>query len=167
MWKLAVMAAILAILPAAAGAQQQPSKPQPKDDFSKQIVISLHWITDSHGCKVWDSKPAPNESVTWTGGCTDGYASGKGKLTWFVAGRPSGTYEGEMQGGHYEGQGTQIWSTGSRYDGAWRNDRADGYGTYRSVDGDVCTGIWVNGCMQGGGCRHSIGVPTCPPAVPR
>jgi len=132
-------------------------------DAQQQIQITLHWITDSNGCKVWDSLPSPNESVTWSGMCKDGYADGKGTLTWFVSGRPYGTYDGELKGGHYDGRGTQIWPTGSRYDGEWKADRAHGHGTYRSTQGEICSGVWVDGCFQGGGCTHSVGVSKCPP----
>jgi len=83
-------------------------------------------------------------------------ADGKGKLIWIINGRPSANYEREMKGGHYDGQGTQIWPAGSRYDGEWKNDRAEGRGSYRSAHGDVCTGLWANGCLAG--CLHSIGV---------
>ena len=100
-------------------------------DAQKQIEIMLHWITDSHGCKVWDSLPSANESVSWSGPCVDGYAEGKGTLSWFISGQPYGTYEGELKGGHYDGEGTQIWRTGARYTGKWKADRAHGYGTYR------------------------------------
>jgi hypothetical protein len=158
MRKMALAFTIFLIAPIGASAQQQK---QPQPPIPKEIVINLHWITDSNGCKIWDSKPSPNETVTWTGTCTDGYADGKGKLIWIVNGHPSGTYEGEMKGGHYDGQGTQIWPTGSRYDGEWRNDRAEGHGTYRSAQGDVCTGLWANGCLAG--CLHSIGVSECDP----
>lgn len=153
MWKRALAFAILAAVPVAAPAQ-------------KQITVMLHWISDSNGCKVWDSEPSANESVTWTGPCKDGYADGKGTLTWYVKGKPYGTYEGEMKGGHYDGNGTQVWPTGSRYDGAWKNDRADGPGIYRSVQGEVCDGQWVEGCFQGAGCNHSVGVRDCPTGIP-
>lgn len=112
MWKVLLAPAFLMMSPIEADAQQP-------------IKITLHWITDSHGCKVWDSLPSPNESVTWTGPCVDGYADGKGRLSWFVNGRPYGTYEGELKGGHYDGHGMQIWPTGSRYDGEWKEDRAN------------------------------------------
>lgn len=128
----------------------------------QRLTINLHWITDANGCKVWDSVPSPHESVTWSGACKDGYAEGKGKLTWFLNGHPHSTYEGEMSGGHYNGSGTQIWPTGSRYDGNWTDDRANGHGIYRAVDGEVCSGEWKNGCFQGLGCNHFVGVTHCP-----
>ncbi|MFY9696436.1 MAG: hypothetical protein WA776_18320 [Xanthobacteraceae bacterium] len=150
MWKMVLTSVFLVAAPIVADAQ-------------KQIQITLHWITDAHGCKVWDSSPSAGESVTWSGPCVDGYAQGKGTLAWFVNGKPYGTYEGELKGGHYDGEGTQIWPSGARYDGGWKSDRADGHGTYRNPQGDVCSGKWLSGCFQGLGCNHSVGTPQCPP----
>jgi hypothetical protein len=131
-------------------------------EAQQRLQINLHWITDAKGCKVWDSMPGPNESVTWTGPCLAGYAEGKGKLTWFLNGRPHSTYEGEMMSGHYNGKGIQIWPTGARYEGNWKDDRADGHGTYHAVNGDVCSGEWHNGCFKGVSCNHSVGATVCP-----
>jgi hypothetical protein len=128
----------------------------------KQIQVTLHWITDSNGCKVWDSRPAPNESVTWSGPCLDGYADGKGTLVWFVNGSPHATYNGEMKAGHYDGHGVQTWPNGARYDGDWRNDRAHGQGSYRGANGQTCTGNWVDGCFKSGQCLHAVGAAECP-----
>ena len=127
----------------------------------QRIEINLHWITDSNGCKVWDSLPSANETVTWSGPCKDGFAEGSGTLVWFVDGRQHGIYEGEMHGGHSAGRGTQTWSTGARYEGKWQDDRADGQGTYRAADGEVCAGTWRNGCFQGA-CGWTVGNPQCP-----
>lgn len=126
----------------------------------QSIVINLHWITDTRGCKIWDSAPVAGESVSWTGPCPDGYADGEGTLTWYIDGQPHSTYRGELQGGHYAGRGVQTWPDGSRYDGEWSNDRADGQGTYRSVT-ETCAGAWVNGCFKSGPCSRSIGAPDC------
>jgi len=143
----------LVILLDQATAQQQ--NPQPGE-----IIINLHWITDSNGCKVWNSNPTGNESVTWSGPCSDGYADGSGTLTWFANGAVHSTYTGEMHSGHYHGRGTQVWPTGARYEGEWKNDRADGPGIYWPSQGAGCSGIWVDGCLVG--CPISIGTRTCP-----
>ena len=150
MWRTALGVVLLMILHNSAGAEEK-------------IVVNLHWITDTQGCKVWDSLPTGGEAVNWSGPCVDGYADGKGKLTWYFGGSVHSTYEGEMQGGHYAGHGVQVWPTGARYDGGWKDDRADGKGTYRSATGEVCSGVWVNGCFQGGRCAHGVGASQCPP----
>jgi hypothetical protein len=34
------------------------------------------WIADQNGCRVWNSNPGSEETVTWSGPCKDGYANG-------------------------------------------------------------------------------------------
>jgi hypothetical protein len=45
------------------------------------------WIADANGCRVWDPNPKPNETVTWTGPCVDGFAEGQGIVQWFQDGK--------------------------------------------------------------------------------
>ena len=42
------------------------------------------WLTDDiTGCEVWSAEPAAGEeSVSWTGACAEGKASGEGVLVW-------------------------------------------------------------------------------------
>ena len=51
------------------------------------------------GCKVWKPNVLPTESVTWSGACTDGYASGSGIARWSSGGKELLTYEGTFKGG--------------------------------------------------------------------
>lgn len=37
-----------------------------------------------------------------------------------------------------EGFGEQVWKDGARYVGEWKNNKAEGYGTFYHVDGDIC-----------------------------
>jgi hypothetical protein len=129
-----------------------------------QVRADPGWITDTHGCKVWDSTPAPNETVTWTGACVDGLANGNGILVWYENGQPTETYNGQLTMGHYHGYGTQVWQNGDSYTGDYKNDQADGQGTYRTHSGEAFSGEWINGCLQGGSRRMAVGVPLsqCP-----
>ena len=46
------------------------------------------WITATNQkCKIWNPEPQSNESVTWSGPCKDGLASGKGILHWTEDGK--------------------------------------------------------------------------------
>ncbi|MCY1163267.1 hypothetical protein D9M73_31090 [compost metagenome] len=59
----------------------------------------------ANGCKVWNAVPSPNESVRWQGQCTNGFASGEGRLSfitpanrseytsYWLAGRMIGRFE--------------------------------------------------------------------------
>ena len=147
MWK-PISIAVLVMLSRGAQAQQR-------------VEVNLHWITDKNGCKVWDSVPTLGETVSWSGPCVDGYAEGKGTLIWYLRGERHSTYQGEMKAGHYEGHGTQFWPDGTRYDGEWSNDRAEGKGTYQAASGEVCAGVWIDGCFQGA-CNNTVGNPRCP-----
>jgi len=147
MWRtwLALIALIATVH--AADAQQQP-----------------RWIADPNGCPVWDSTPTPGESITWSGACKNGLASGSGTLVWFLNGRPNETYNGVLTDGHYTGRGKQVWPSGASYEGDYLNDRANGHGTYRTSTGEVFTGNWVKGCLMGGNRRLAVGIPLsdCP-----
>src|SRR4051812_2997946 len=58
------------------------------------------WITATNKpCKIWNPAPQPNESVTWSGSCKDGFASGKGVLHWTENGKPDAVFEGKYAKG--------------------------------------------------------------------
>ena len=41
-----------------------------------------------------------------------------------------------------------IYEDGSVYDGQWRNNKFDGYGTYKHIDGSIIKGQWKEGILQ-------------------
>src|SRR5215471_4933150 len=64
------------------------------------------WITATNQpCKIWNPEPQPNESVTWSGDCKDGYATGQGVLKWTENGKPDVEYEGGYANGKRNGHG--------------------------------------------------------------
>jgi hypothetical protein len=81
------------------------------------------WITTSNQpCKVWNPEPEANESVTWSGGCKDGLATGKGALKWTENGKPDVEFDGEYNNGKRNGPGVMITPDGKRVEGAWVDD---------------------------------------------
>ena len=81
------------------------------------------WITATNQpCKIWNPNPQPNESVTWSGECKDGYASGQGLLRWTVNGRLDAEYEGRYANGKRNGHGVLVLQDGRRIEGTWVND---------------------------------------------
>jgi hypothetical protein len=105
--------ATAAILFAVAQAMAQTEKPLPPD-----------WITTSNKpCKVWNPEPQPNESVTWSGLCKDGFASGKGILFWTEDGKPDVEFDGEYANGKRNGHGVIISPDGKRFEGDWVDDK--------------------------------------------
>jgi hypothetical protein len=64
-----------------------------------------NWITDQNGCKHWNPNPQVGETITWSGECKDGYASGQGKATWYFNGKENSWEEGTFSGGKLNGYG--------------------------------------------------------------
>jgi hypothetical protein len=94
-------------------AMAQKENPSPPD-----------WITTSNKpCKVWNPEPQADESVTWSGPCKDGFASGRGILKWTENGKPDVEFDGEYAEGKRNGHGVLITPDGMRVEGDWRNDK--------------------------------------------
>src|SRR5580765_134075 len=82
------------------------------------------WITATNQpCKIWNPMPQPNESVTWSGECKDGYASGEGVLRWTENGKPDVEFRGRYANGKRNGPGVVIDPDGKRFEGNWVNDQ--------------------------------------------
>jgi hypothetical protein len=81
------------------------------------------WITATNQpCRIWNPEPQPDESVTWSGPCKDGLASGKGILRWTENGKPDAVFDGEYAGGKRNGAGVLITPDGKRIVGEWTDD---------------------------------------------
>ncbi len=78
------------------------------------------WITTANQvCKVWNPEPQPNETVTWSGGCENGLASGKGVLQWTENGKRDVEFESEYKNGKRNGPGVIITPSRQRFKGVW------------------------------------------------
>jgi hypothetical protein len=125
-------------------------------------------------CRIAPLKPAPSGEVSWTGGCVDGYASGKGVLAWtsstlgkvtldatLARGEASGeavlkrrdyTYEGTTRNGVPDGQGYFQYEEGRGwYEGEVVDGLPHGKGTHLKADRSRYTGEWVRGKRHGWG----------------
>ena len=81
------------------------------------------WITAANQpCKIWNPEPQPDESVTWSGGCEGGFASGQGVLRWTENGKPDVEFDGEYAKGKRNGPGVIITPDGRRMAGVWVDD---------------------------------------------
>ena len=132
------------------------------------------WIADSNGCKVRNPKPVPNESVSWSGACKDGYAEGPGVVLWehdgvrgfrleatFVRGKANGegsslTGSGALFDGHFvdgepSGKGALTWMNGDRYAGEWTHGKRTGVGVLTRANGNRYEGDFVDGKRSGKG----------------
>ncbi len=110
------------------------------------------WITDSAtNCRIQVPFADDSETVTWSGNCINGIATGPGVLQSFKGGKPADryegglndglmhgpailttrngdTYKGQFQYGVKQGQGLETKSDGSTYDGDFKHDKANGRG---------------------------------------
>jgi hypothetical protein len=111
--KLKGLITIAAVIQLAAfQVQAQTNDPAPPD-----------WITATNQpCKIWNPAPQPDEAVTWSGECKDGFASGQGHLRWTVNGKLDAEYEGSYANGKRHGHGVLTIADGRRIEGEWRND---------------------------------------------
>ena len=105
-----------------------------------------NWITDQNGCKHWNSNPQAGETITWSGECKDGYASGEGTRQWYMNEKPvSENYVGSMSGGKYNGNGKSTLSDGSIVQGMFTDGQLNGHGKiYTSKDGLSMEGEFIN-----------------------
>jgi hypothetical protein len=115
------------------------------------------WTADPRsGCRVANPHPQPNESITWSGGCQNGFAQGQGVLQWFENGGPAERYEGELRGGQMNGHGILATPNGGRYEGEFRDGMANGFGQWTGASGSF-SGVWTNGCFKEGNRRAWVG----------
>lgn len=110
------------------------------------------WIADpKSGCRIWNGAPEPGETISWSGGCEKNIAEGRGRLQWFVNGKPTTRYEGEVRNGLYNGRGVYTFSDGDRYDGEWQNGQQQGRGAFIWTSGNRYDGDFVKGKRTGRG----------------
>jgi len=137
------------------------------------------WLADAKtGCQVWDPNPQLDESVAWSGGCSNGHADGFGTVQWLqrnvsietdkgewrdgrqvskgIQNWPIGRYEGELADGLPNGEGVLTFEK-FRYEGQFRDGKPNGVGSL--IEGsETVQGTWKDGCLQGQR-KASIGIP--------
>ena len=121
------------------------------------------WLLDPQtGCRLWDWRPEPEETATWSGTCPGGLKEGAGVVQWFEHGRPIDRYEGAFERGRRKGFGRYYWPAGQRFEGYYHADLPNGQGTL-TIDGVSFAGTWRRGCLAHKDKLIAIGVPlgTC------
>src|SRR3954468_24544196 len=94
--------------------------------FRPAIAQVGEWVTDARStCSVWDPLPVPDETVRWTGECTDGKATGPGVLSIFRVGQLVERDEAEFVDGKQTGHGVRHYPNG-RYVGNFKDGLFDG-----------------------------------------
>ena len=89
----------------------------------------------------------------YEGEIENGKPNGQGTFT-YGKGKGKGKgdkYVGEFKGGYKNGQGTYTWSDGDKYVGEFKDDKPNGQGTYTWSDGDKYVGEFKDGKKHGQG----------------
>ncbi|ACU59598.1 MORN repeat-containing protein [Chitinophaga pinensis] len=104
------------------------------------------FIKDSrHQCLIWDEDYSPKDSVTWTGSCKNGHASGTGILTWYQDNKTVGAYTGIMADGKPNGQGTYVIPGYATLKGTFADGVLHGKGAAYFENGGKTIGNFVKG----------------------
>lgn len=134
---------------------------------------AVSWI-GAPDCRLAAVKPAPVAPPTWSGGCKDGFADGKGVLEWrskkgdafrltatFAAGQVQGEaelhyqngieYTGTVKDGIPEGHGYLRYPDGAQYEGEMRHGHSEGMGEQLYASGNDYKGQWKNDERDGTG----------------
>ena len=91
-------------------------------------------IANKPGCHVWDDEFYPDQTVTWSGSCSGGIASGEGKLVWARGGN---SYEatGTLDQGKRRGEWTVRYANGSVAEGPYADGEQHGQWILRFANG--------------------------------
>lgn len=100
------------------------------------------------GCFVWDEHYYADQTVTWSGGCSDGLSSGTGTLTWVRDGKED-KHSGLLQEGKRQGHWVIREANGTVGEGPFVRGKRNGYWVLRKADGSVREGPWVDNKQHG------------------
>jgi hypothetical protein len=109
------------------------------------------YLPDANGCRIYDPNPKPDETVTWSGGCVDGYGDGPGVVQWLHGATPGTRSEGPLVRGRFDGQVTEIFQNGARFEGTFVAGAASGRGVWTGPKGERYEGDFVRGKWSGEG----------------
>ena len=105
-------------------------------------------ISNHPGCYLWNPGPREGFSANWSGECSEGFAEGRGEVTW-QWNDGSSIESGLLQGGQREGFHVINWSSGDRSEGSYMNGELHGTWTLIWEDGTRDVGPYVNGERHG------------------
>ncbi|MFT5111548.1 MAG: hypothetical protein ACI8P9_000868 [Parasphingorhabdus sp.] len=120
-----------------------------------QITVA-DWQLSIEECGIWNDNTFAEETVSWSGSCVNGKASGYGISIWTWKAeddeRLSDRYEGLMIKGRKQGKGFYQYANGNRYIGDFRNGFKHGNGVfYFFASGNTYEGQFDSGD------RHGVG----------
>jgi hypothetical protein len=115
------------------------------------LAEETHTWIGAADCRLAPVDPAPAQAPSWSGGCKDGFADGKGTLEWQSASGKRYRLEAVFAAGQVQGEGTLRYPDGTQYIGTLRNGKPDGRGYLRYSDGTQYEGDVQMGELTGTG----------------
>ncbi|MBN1363588.1 MAG: 2-isopropylmalate synthase [Syntrophaceae bacterium] len=116
------------------------------------VVNAGKWFnTDKTNCKIWSTEFSAGNTVTWSGKCINGYASGFGDEVWYEKGKEIRSYKGQIKMGKRHGKGALTFVNGNKYECDFINGEVTARGTLTFPNGDKYIGGFVNGVIHGKG----------------
>ena len=107
-------------------------------------------VTGRPGCYVWNPNLQPDETVTWTGGCSGGRTQGEGTLKWvYEGGKKTGESTGSLTDGKRHGQWIIREADGGVQEGHFVEGKRHGQWIIREADRDVLEGPYVEDKQHG------------------
>ena len=117
------------------------------------------WMeASSHaGCYLWNPFPQDDETVAWSGECSEGLAHGQGETTWYQNAVVSETDVDPRGGGKPEGLWVIRDPDGSRSEGPYVNGERHGTWTYFDENDDELRKIRYENARPVGGADGAVG----------
>jgi len=100
-------------------------------------------------CRIFNPRPVADESVSWNGGCKDGYADGNGILIWTVSGKEDSRYEGGMRRGRKHGPSAQQDANGVISWGNFVDGQRDGKTQIEQENVYTMHAVYDHGVIKG------------------
>ena len=109
---------------------------------------------------MWDDHYYADQTVTWTGGCSGGLASGTGTLKW-IRGSEANEHSGLLQDGKHTGDWVLLrWADGRVQEGPYVDGNKHGRWVLRFADGESRKGpMWTATSTAAGSCASRTGSP--------
>ena len=136
--------------PAAGPAEGETPVRSPVPNCAGQVKGTSCWmgLSNQPGCYLWNPNLQENETVSWSGDCVSGLASGSGTRKWVSEGGVSED-TGLLRNGKAHGHWVLRFANGTVSKGSFVDGKANGLFVIHAADGTVAEGPMVEGKRHG------------------
>src|ERR1035441_6204885 len=133
----ALLSGILWAMPASAQTGTTPESLPESSASEVAPAVAGEWIAiQTKGCKLWNEHPHWGETVTWSGVCVHGLATGSGTTQWFLDGKPGEKSIANYVDGKLNGKGVVTYTNGNHYEGDFVENKRTGKGVFTWANGN-------------------------------